>query len=31
MYQVLAQSAGVTLPKEALSVVRHLPRDGGDD
>jgi hypothetical protein len=26
MYQVLAQSEGVTLPKEALSVVRHLPR-----
>eukprot|EP00964_Phaeocystis_antarctica_P141187 scaffold106168_cov57-Phaeocystis_antarctica.AAC.3 len=23
MYQVLAQSAGVTLPKEALSVVRY--------
>ena len=29
MHQVLAQSDGVTLPKEALSVVRHLAR--GDD
>ena len=29
MHQVLAQSDGVTLPKEALSVVRHHAR--GDD